>query len=231
MTDTKQRDDEFESRVLSYLERRPGLLLDNPGVLALMDIPHECGGAVSLVEHQVTVLKTENRKLKRSLRELVDNATTNQERVQHLLELSLSLLECERIGDVVARLYRALGRDFNVDVARMRLFGDPMQDASGHGVVFVDMDDTTRNLFNSVLSAGLPVCGRLHSAQLEFLFGEQRELIGSSALLPLGAAGQLGLLAIGSHDPQRFHPAQGTEFLQTMSDLVTRAISTHLEVA
>jgi hypothetical protein len=231
MTNIKNLETNFESQVLDYLEEHPGFLLDNPDVLAALEIPHRCGGAVSLVEHQVAVLKTENLKLNGRLRELVDNATANQERVQHLLELSLSLLECERISDVVTRLYRALCDDFQVDVARMRLFGEPAPGQTSHGVVFVDMDDVTRDLFDPMLSAGIPVCGRLHGAQLEFLFGEQRELIGSSALLPLGRAGYLGLLAIGSRDPQRFHPAQGIEFLQKMSDLVTRAISTHLEVA
>ena len=231
MTNIKKLETNFESQVLDYLEEHPGFLLDNPDVLAALEIPHPCGGAVSLVAHQVTALKTENRKLNRRLRELVDNATANQERVQHLLELALSLLECERVSDVVTRLYRALCDDFQVDVARMRLFGEAAPGQTSHGVVFVDMDDVTRDLFDPMLSAGIPVCGRLHSAQLEFLFGEQCELIGSSALLPLGRAGHLGLLAIGSRDPQRFHPAQGIEFLQKMSDLVTRAISTHLEVA
>ena len=231
MSATEEASIEFEARVLHFLEEKPDILLDNPEVLCAITVPHQCGGAVSLVEHQVAVLKAENRKMKRRLRELVDNATRNQERVQRLLELSLSLLGCDRISDVVTQLYRALCDDFQVDVARMRLFGEPSTLKSGHGVVFVDMDEATRVLFDPVLSAGLPVCGRLKTAQLEFLFGEQREQIGSSALLPLGASGRLGLLAIGSRDPQRFHPAQGTEFLQKMSELVTCAVSTHLEVA
>jgi len=214
------------SGLREFISEHPDVLANDAELMSMLNVPHECGGVVSLVEHQVAVLKDDNKRLRRKLRELVDNATRNQERVQRLLDLSLDLLECSRLSDVAIKLYSALRDDFDVDVARVRLFGET--NATSGGLVFVSRESQAHVLFESLLRTGEPVCGRLKSSQLQFLFGDQVSSIGSSALLPLGPAGSLGLLAIGSHDPQRFHPAQGTEFLRKLGGLVTRAVATHL---
>lgn len=220
-----------EAQVLQYLGEHPDLLGRHPEILAELEIPHACGRAVSLVEHQISVLRDQNRRLKQRLRELIDNARTNQALVRRLLRVSLSLFECTDMNEVSTRLHQALTGDFGVDVATMRLFGPPLTRGADELTEFSRLDEQTKTLFEHVLRAGKPVCGRLHPAQLEFLFGERRAEIASSALLPLGKCGALGMLAIGSRDPQRFHPAQGTEFLDHVRELVTRAIRPYLAVA
>ena len=69
-----------------------------------------------------------------------------------------------------------------------------------------------------------PVCGRLGAEQMDFLFGAQAEEMGSAALLPLQTDDILGVLAIGSADPQRFHPDMGTEFLHRLTEVVGRKL-------
>ena len=216
--------------VVDYLRENTDLLVRFPDLLHELEVPHRCGKAVSLVEYQLSVIKDHNRTLKRRLRELIDNARSNQALVQRLLQLSVSLYECERIEDVLGKVYRALGDDFEVDVAAVRLFGEPPHE---QGILpeFISMDKQIRALFSHVLKAGRPICGRLQSAQLEYLFGPRRDEIGSSALLPLGPQGGMGMLAIGSKDPQRFHPAQSTDFLGHVAELLTSAITPHLASA
>ncbi len=216
-----------DTLVLKYLREHSDLLVRFPELLLELEVPHRCGKAVSLVEYQLSVIKDQNRSVKRRLRELIDNARSNQKLVQRLLQLSVSFYECERVGDVISTVYQALGDDFDIDVAAMRLFG---KSPCEHGVSpeFICMDEHVRALFSHVLKAGGPICGRLQSAQLEFLFGPRRVEIGSSALLPLGRQGDLGLLAMGSKDPQRFHPAQSTDFLRHVAELLTSAITVHL---
>lgn len=219
-----------DTLVLEYLREHSDLLLRFPDLLLDLEVPHRCGKAVSLVEYQLSVIKDHNRSLKRRLRELIDNARSNQDLVQRLLQLSVSLYECDQVGDVISKVYQALGDDFDVDVATVRLFGTP-PDEPVVAAEFIAKDEQVRGLFSHVLKAGRPVCGRLQSAQLEFLFGERREEIGSSALLPLGSQGNLGMLAMGSKDPQRFHPAQSTDFLRHVAELLTSAITPHLAEA
>jgi uncharacterized protein YigA (DUF484 family) len=59
------------------------------------------------------------------------------------------------------------------------------------------------------------------------LFGTEVGKISSVALLPLIDETCIGLLALGSSDPQRFHPAKGTSFLKQMAELVACAIKLH----
>jgi uncharacterized protein YigA (DUF484 family) len=49
--------------------------------------------------------------------------------------------------------------------------------------------------------------------------------IASAALVPLGPQSAYGLLAIGSHDVERFQPTMSTEFLAKIGDLVSEAIA------
>ena len=226
--DTKQLG---EQAVLEYLLEQSDFLVRNPELLQHIEVPHRCGKAVSLVEYQLAVIKDQNRSLKRRLRELIANARSNEKLVRRLLQLSLGLFECKGMDDVLRKLYQALGEDFDVDVTALRLFGEPPPEAHSELAEFSPMDAQIRGLFAHILKAGRPICGRLQAAQLEFLFGRRREEIGSSALLPLGADGRMGVLAIGSKDPQRFHPAQSIDFLTHMGELVTQAITPHLRAA
>jgi uncharacterized protein YigA (DUF484 family) len=222
---------ESEERIIRYLHANPDLFTRHPDLLAEIRVPHRCGRAVSLVEHQVEVLREQSRRLKRQLRELIQNGRENQAFVQRLLELSLSLFQGDGVGDVLGRLYRGLSEDFGVDAAAVRLFKPPRASGERGRREFAEMDEDVRAMFERILAIGKPVCGRLQSPQLEYLFGEQRRLIGSSAVLPLGERGGLGLLAIGSRDPARFHPAQATDLLGHVGKLVTHAIRPHLAAA
>ena len=49
-----------EKTVADYLRDNPDFFQNNTSLLAMLRIPHSCGTAVSLVEHQVKVL---NRKV------------------------------------------------------------------------------------------------------------------------------------------------------------------------
>jgi uncharacterized protein YigA (DUF484 family) len=68
------------------------------------------------------------------------------------------------------------------------------------------------------------VCGKPKPAQVEFLFGEQAPSVASAALIPLGPGGEVGLLAIGSTDPNRFRPEVGKLFLSYIGEALACAL-------
>ena len=72
-----------------------------------------------------------------------------------------------------------------------------------------------------ILTREQPLCGRLTPAQLAVLFADRCGQVASCALLPLH--GQ-GLLAIGSPEANRFHPGQGTFFLELIGETVSAAL-------
>ena len=49
--------------------------------------------------------------------------------------------------------------------------------------------------------------------------------MGSVALLPLGKKSDLGFLAIGSVDAERFHPGMSIDFLSRLGELIAEAIN------
>ena len=88
----------------------------------------------------------------------------------------------------------------------------------------VATDDAGLKSFESLFAAGKPRCGRVRDSQREFLFPSAATTIGSVALVPLGAGGEAGLLAIASQDADHFNPSMSTEFLARIGDLVATAL-------
>jgi len=64
----------------------------------------------------------------------------------------------------------------------------------------------------------------VRDSQLEFLFRDDAAEIGSVALVPLGEQSQIGFLAVGSNDADRFHPGMSIDFLARLGDLVAGAL-------
>ena len=63
--------------VAKYLRKEPNFLLEHPEILDQLNLPHESGQAVSLIEKQVQRLREQNRSLSRKLNQLVQVATDN----------------------------------------------------------------------------------------------------------------------------------------------------------
>jgi len=78
--------------------------------------------------------------------------------------------------------------------------------------------------FDTFFESERPRCGQIRDAQRDYLFGAGTVEVGSAALVPLGPKGAYGLLAIGSHDAERFHPTMSTDFLARIGELVGEAV-------
>jgi hypothetical protein len=79
-------------------------------------------------------------------------------------------------------------------------------------------------MFEALFEAAKPRCGQIRDSQRDFLFGVGTIEIGSAALVPLGKDSSAGLLAVGSPDAERFHPAMSTDFLARIGELVSEAL-------
>lgn len=222
---------ESEESVSAYLRENPDFFDRHPKLLEELVIPHSCGGAVSLVEYQVSVLRDQVREMRRRMQSLAENARDNETLSRRLHQLTLVLVECTRLDEVLSNLYQAMFDDFKADFVAVRLFADPAVDRDRGLGEFVGKDASERELFAQLLTSTKPICGHFKDTQLEFLFPEHASEIGSGALLPLGPNARFGVLAIGSRDPQRFHPGMGTIFLRQLGEIVSRILIPHVEVA
>jgi hypothetical protein len=79
--------------------------------------------------------------------------------------------------------------------------------------------------FETLLASGRPRCGQIRDTQRDFIFGADSSGIGSVALVPLMGDAALGLLVLGSHNRDRFHPGMSTDFLAHLGEIISDALA------
>lgn len=219
-----------EQAVQDYLVANPDFFERHSALLSSLRVPHGTGEAVSLVERQVSMLRQKELKLERQLRELIDVARTNDVLMSKIHELSLQLLGAKSLAATVAAVEAAMRSGFGADQSILVLFGDPtMFDDIDVGRFFRVIEPHAKELkpFATFLRGKGPRCGQVRDSQRDFLFHSDADEIGSVALVPLGKKAQVGFLAIGSADTDRFHPGMSIDFLARVGDLVAGALERH----
>lgn len=219
--------------VEDYLRRHPDFFQGRDDLIRALTLPHPTGGAISLVERQVALLREETQRYRAQLQELVQIARYNDELIARLQQLTVKLMDCATLDEALALLETGLRQDFHADAATLRLFSDSgttrfAADALGFLNVETIEPDRLASSLQPILTAGRPACGHLPNEQLVQLFPTTAGEIGSAALLPLaGGAGEpvVGLLAIGSRNAERFTPEMGTTYLNYMNELIGRKLA------
>jgi uncharacterized protein YigA (DUF484 family) len=217
-----------EKTVADYLRDNPEFFHNNTSLLAALQIPHAVGPAISLVEHQVKVLRDQNSQLKRKLMDLVHVARDNNRLNERMHQLTLGLINANSLEALLDTLRENLLVEFKADTVTLRLAALPEAQARECGVDIFDPDSRDLAHFETFLKSSRPQCGRFKQEQLQYLFGDQAQAIESVALIPLGSKTSLGLLAIGSREASRFHPGMGTLFLTHLGELTGLLLSEHL---
>lgn len=219
-----------DQSVEDYLRRHPEFFQDKPSLLTDLRIPHHAGNAVSLIERQIQALRDSNESRQAQLDALIQIARDNDALNSRLHLLTLELMESENLEAMLAIISKRLRKDFNADLVELRLLSEPLTEASTALPEEVSDIDAFCEQFQRLLGSGKPYCGRLKNEQLKVLFAERGEAIGSTAILPLGNDGNIGLLAIGSFERTRFSAGADTDFLVRMAEIISTALSKHLKL-
>lgn len=228
-----QRKQEFVEEELSeqsihdFLAAHPDFFERHSTLLSSLNLPHASGGAVSLVERQVSVLRQKELKLERQLRELIQVARENDVLSSKIHELTLQLLAATDLHRTIVVVEEALRSGFGADQAVLVLFGEPDQfDDIKVGRFFrvVKKDDPGLKPFSTFLNGSGARCGKIRDSQRKYLFQHDAEEVGSAALVPLGEGAEIGFLAVGSVDSDRFHPGMSIDFLTRLGDLVAGSL-------
>jgi uncharacterized protein YigA (DUF484 family) len=206
--------------VTAYLRKHPDFLQKNPEILETLQLRHESGSAVSLIERQVEQLRASNEDLNRQLNRLVEVARENEQLMSRLHGLTLELMSIDSRSAFFTRLGNSLLNDFNADILQICLFDTDVARDAGEDVMGIEPGDPGLEPFLPQLAKGSTTCGRFSGSKIEFLFGSKARWVQSVALVPLGENGADGMMAIGSSDPSRFYPGMGTLFLDLLADVV-----------
>ena len=207
--------------VATWLRRHPGFLKQFPDLALTLVVPRDDGPTASLASYQLEVLRDKNRELSRRLAELSANALENERLAVRTHQLTLSLMRQADYADTLRAMAASLAEDFNGDLVRIVSFRPVvgMEDAEWLQVRGEGEPDLVP--FRDALRDGEPLCGRLQAEKNAVLYGPRQEEVQSSALLALSG---VGLVAVGSHDPNRFYPGMGTLFLRMMGEALVVAL-------
>jgi len=218
-----------EQQLLELLKDYPDILVRNPALLAELEIPHESGQAISLIERQVGVLRDKLQTSDKRLRELMDIARGNERLAESRHRLAINLLGSHDLDDIISIVLDELGNELGADFAVIRLLTDDSDRLNDKPELFIDKNTADLNAFSTMLDNRKSMCGHCTDEQNDFLFGDDADQIGSAAVIPLVAGAKLGLLGLGGKDERRFSIAMGTEFLSQIGELVSAALAVHLE--
>lgn len=213
-----------DEAVAEFLQENPAYFETRPELLARLHVPHDAGGgAVSLVERQMAILRQQNRQLERKLIDLLEVARGNDQLVERMQRLTVALFEAEDLDGVVQTVFEQLRDAFGADQCAMICF-DPKTPAPARAV---KRDNAALAPFKGFLEAHRPVLGKLKAEQLDYLFDDGAASVASAVLVPLGDHGEHGFLGIGSAQPEQFNPTMGTVYLARMGVLIGLALARH----
>jgi uncharacterized protein YigA (DUF484 family) len=218
-----------EERIERYLTLNTDFFERHQPLLARMRLPHmRTGSTVSLVERQVEVLREQKTDADRRLAEFIAVARANDHLAERIHRFTRRMLRAPTAASALTALEASLREDFDAFHSVLLLTASVASLATVECEPFLRKltgEDASMRTFEALLATGKPRCGQVRDTQRDFLFGPEAASIGSVALVPLGEAGSLGLLALGSAERERFHPGMSTEFLKRMGEIITDALS------
>jgi len=200
-----------DAAVAAFLKADPGFFERHPALVAELRVPHPSGAAVSLVEHQLSILRGQLDDQRRRLSHIIARARDYEVLSARLHSLTLALIAAPDWPALEAVLDDAMCRDLNAQCVTLKLFALPAPEGQ---------DDPLVAAFHDFLDRRHCLCGPLAADKSGLLFGDFGPQVQSAALIPIHAGDQTGVLAIGSSDAARFHPDMATDVLDRMGEVV-----------
>lgn len=213
-------------QVAEYLLEHTQFFRQHSSILAELELPHESGKAISLVEKQVSVLRERNRDTRDRLNQLMEGARDNERLFNSTQQLVLGLLEATSLDDIVHIVQSTLRDDYRVDSNALVLLGNP--DSYNDTNVRIIPPQVAATQIGHLLETSRAVCGTFRDSELAFLFPDATQRIGSAAIVPLRDGDVFGILAIGSFDPHYYRSSMGTVFLGYIGEVLNRIIPRYL---
>ncbi len=233
VTDSPKRNqttDEID--IVAYLEANPDFLQRHPELLAKLQLPHDAGTAVSLIERQVAVLRDRNVAMRRRVNELVAIGQANDALFAKVRSLTLAMLDVSDWLELNEIYATYLLVDFKADFVCCHISrNNKHQPGRYDHIVGYDEHLPQQHLIPKTD----PVCTPLRLSEIRQLFpadqfDERNEIAtqGSAVLIPLNVHPG-GYLAVGSRDATRFTSDLDTLFVSYISDLVSHVTARLLQ--
>ena len=216
--------------VAAFLQSRPDFFVDHADVFAGLRLPNPHGAhAISLSERQISTLRDRNRQLEWQLSELIQNARANQKISEAVTRFSLRLLAESHAPSLPNAITTGLTEHFGLDAVALRLWNLPGLAHAGVVQPIGAARESTAPVSEDVRlfadSLQQPYCGRNTDFEAAGWLAAKPASLALVALRLAPEDNSVGLLVLGSDDPERFDPEKGVAFLQTLGALAQASLS------
>ncbi len=212
--------------VRDYLIDHPDFFEENPDILEAINLSHDSGKAISLVERQITIMRDKNKALSSQVEQLIVTAKNNDQLLAKTHQLVLKLIQAEDLNSLIKTLDTRLKDDFNTEFYSLTLIDKGLY-ASKIAANLVSEEDA-KSKISSLLSAQKAVSGVLREEQINLLFEQSANSVASVIALPLNSSEPLGVLALGSSDADFYTHDIGTVFIDYIGALLNELIPKHI---
>ncbi len=206
--------------VAEYLEQNPGFFEQHADLLSDIKLQHGSGGAISLIERQVAVLREKNQALESNILQLVQIAQDNEVLQEQLHRIAQRMIETENNNNIFAVVSDLLSNEFPVLEVSLRLTAIddewilPLEQS-------VTEEELEQPVLRNIFLDNERECQFLMDGELNTFFPEQLN-VRSGVAIPLRANQNFGVLLLASTNEERFREGMGTLFLDNLADLLGR---------
>ncbi len=191
----------------NYLSDHPSVFQQHPELLELITLS-DSRSASSLLERQIAVLKERLLAQKMRHAELFQNARDNEDISNQFSDVISQLIGCTNLSEFASDFPRSLRQTFAIDQVTMKT----AQSVSRRPSESLGYEDTLRRL-----AGNKSLCdNRWPSGIMQLFFNDD---IRSAALIPMhtdASKQTIGVLALGSRDPDRYTHELGTAHLDKL---------------
>jgi len=205
--------------VATYLKANPDFFIDRDNLLAELELPHQSGKAISLLERQVKILRERSIESRQTLHNLLENARHNDQLFQVTRNLILTLLDEDDVAQLISVTEANLATQPGIDACTLL-----MTDISITGKTRPTRAAAVAELqqrFPSLFQEQRVICQSVDRETAAVLFPGHNSTVRSVALCPVKAHGKLlGILTLGNHSRDYFNGDLDTLFLEFIADVL-----------
>ena len=214
--------------VAQYLQNNPQFFEEYADLMSHMVIPHPHGGrAISITERQMLTLRDKNRQLEGKMDELLQFGEENDVISEKMHRLAVAIIAASTFQSVLHTLNFHLRDDFSIPHFALRLWTRP--EGADELPEFAAVSEELQTFAETLTE---PYCGSTAGFETSSWFGDASRHVRSQALIALrNGGGTVGMIALGSEDPQRFYAGMGTLYLERLGEMASAALARVLRLA
>ena len=156
-------------QVEEFLVLNPDFLSSNSHILDSIEIVHKTGGAVSLIQKQVEVLRKNYESTSGNLLELLEIAKANEDIFEKTKELILDLIVCKNLTDVIATTENSFSKKFQADACKVLFFKENPNLPRGR---VLDAKQAHKQIGKKYNASDI-YCGTLDKKESDYIFNKK----------------------------------------------------------